>query len=216
MICSMDKETISHYGWIIVCLMLGLCMVLMSTPLGNYIFNNVKFTTINQIKTITHQDSFDNSANKPAKKYSITYNLNGGAWEGTYIEEYTPGKEITLPTNVKRDKYVFNGWTKTNGSSTKYENIRPTDTGNLTYYASWVGEQYSITYNLNGGSFNNANNVKFHYRYGDAFSLSSIPYTPTKAGSAFQGWYSDPALTKRVTSISATTSGNMTLYAKWS
>ncbi len=38
---------------------------------------------------------------------------------------------------------------------------------------------------------------------------------PTKTGYTFGGWYSDKALTERVTAITATDTGEFVLYAKW-
>jgi len=46
---------------------------------------------------------------------------------------------------------------------------------------------------------------------GETVDLSA--YTPTRAGYLFAGWYSDAALTRRVTSVTLT--GDVTVYAKW-
>lgn len=41
----MDKETLSHYGWIVICILVLSIMIAMATPFGDYIGNTVKSTT---------------------------------------------------------------------------------------------------------------------------------------------------------------------------
>ena len=65
---------------------------------------------------------------------------------------------------------------------------------------------YTIKYNLNGGTNNKANPSSY---YGKKVTLKN----PQKKGYSFVGWYSDSKYKTKVTSIS---SGNKTLYAKWS
>ena len=205
----MDKETLSNYGWIVVILVLGLCIILMASPLGNYINSNLKFTTINQVKTIKQQETYTNPTQSNSQR-SITYDLDGGSWDGGYIKNYTIGKETTLPTNVKKQNYVFSGWLY-NGSV--IDTIDSAQTSSISLKAKWVGEQFSISYNFNGGSIQDANYAPFYYRYGEYINLGEI--TPSRDGYAFAGWYTDPSFSKSITAISKTTTGNLTLYAKW-
>jgi uncharacterized repeat protein (TIGR02543 family) len=81
--------------------------------------------------------------------------------------------------------------------------------GKITLYAQWKANDYTITYELGGGA-NSAKNPD-SYTYGKAVTLDS----PTKDGYTFLGWYTDKNLSKKITSVSATTSGNLTLYAGW-
>lgn len=39
--------------------------------------------------------------NAPAPTHNITYNLNGGSFEGEVENIYTEGKEFTLPIPIK-------------------------------------------------------------------------------------------------------------------
>ena len=50
------------------------------------------------------------------------------------------------------------------------------------------------------------------YTYGKAMKLP----VPVKEGFTFRGWYSDSAYMKKVASITASTKGDLQLYAKWS
>lgn len=86
-----------------------------------------------------------------------------------------------------------------------------------TYKAAWaeyknkiVGfTEYSITYNLNGGT-NSAKNIS-------SFTKIDVPiklYDPTKENADFLGWYATSDFSgEKVTEI--TTASNVTLYARW-
>lgn len=71
-----------------------------------------------------------------------------------------------------------------------------------------VGVPYRITYISNGGSMTVTSK---YVNAGEA--IGTLP-TPTKSGLAFQGWYSDEALTNRIDESYIPTS-NMNLYAKF-
>lgn len=41
----MDKETLSNYGWIVICVLVLAVMIALATPFGDYISTAVKSTT---------------------------------------------------------------------------------------------------------------------------------------------------------------------------
>ena len=41
----MDKETLSNYGWVVICTLVIAIMIALATPFGEYIANGVKSTT---------------------------------------------------------------------------------------------------------------------------------------------------------------------------
>ncbi len=41
----MDKETLSNYGWVVICVLVLVVMIALATPFGKYIANAVKNTT---------------------------------------------------------------------------------------------------------------------------------------------------------------------------
>ena len=41
----MDKETLSNYGWVVICVIVLVVMIALATPFGNYIATAVKNTT---------------------------------------------------------------------------------------------------------------------------------------------------------------------------
>lgn len=75
------------------------------------------------------------------------------------------------------------------------------------YFRMKTNNQYTITFNTNGGSAIGPTTV-------DEGVLLKKPQDPTKAGYTFAGWYTDAELTKAYDFANAVVD-NMTLYAKW-
>ena len=72
-----------------------------------------------------------------------------------------------------------------------------------------VVETYTITYILNGGT--NSSDAPTQYQEGEGVMLP----VPTKEGYKFLGWSKVSGSTEYVTEITATETGNVTLYANW-
>lgn len=69
---------------------------------------------------------------------------------------------------------------------------------------------YSITYNLNGGT-NSVNNPATYNVATPTINFEDA----TRAGFIFAGWFSDSEFTNEVTSIPMGSTGDVVLYAKW-
>ena len=41
----MDKETLSNYGWVVICVLVLVVMIALATPFGDFIAKAVKSTT---------------------------------------------------------------------------------------------------------------------------------------------------------------------------
>ena len=76
-------------------------------------------------------------------------------------------------------------------------------------YAGWT-KKYTISYKLNGGK-NSVENPKSYSKLTDTIVLRQ----PKRSGYKFKGWYKDKKCTKKVTRIKKGSTGNITLYAKW-
>ena len=83
-----------------------------------------------------------------------------------------------------------------------------TVTANATVYATWEPTEYTITYNLDGGT--NTHPATYNIETPTITLLDA-----TKDGSTFGGWYSDSELEVAVTEITLGSTGNVVLYAKW-
>ncbi len=154
-----------------------------------------------------------------ANKYIITFNGNGSTSGSTKkLSNCKYGKKYTLTKNgFKKTGYTFNGWnTKKDGSGKTYKNkaevknLSSKADGKVTLYAQWKETKYTITYNLNKGK-NNKNNPSSYNVTTKTIKLKN----PTRKGYTFKGWYSDKKCTKKVTQVKKGSTGNITLYAKW-
>lgn len=148
------------------------------------------------------------TANYNVVTYSISYNLNGGALETQNPTTYTANDEITL-NNPTREGYEFAGWTGT-------DLTEPTETvsfsylyGNRSYTATWTPIEYTIEYELNGGSIENE---KLTYTIEDEFTL----VIPEKDQCNFDGWTGSNGDTNEVNvKIEKGTTGNKSYTAHW-
>ena len=159
--------------------------------------------TINNNTTITL--SFKTTS------YSISYDLNGGNLTGQNKNYTVESENFTLPTPSKNG-YTFTGWTGTGlSSATKTVTISKGSTGNRSYTANWTPTNYSISYNLNGGSISGQKTS-----YNIESNNFTLP-TPTRNGYTFTGWTGTglSSATKTVT-ISKGNTGNKTYTANWS
>ena len=149
-------------------------------------------------------------------KYTIKYNANGGKGSLSASKNVKYDSLFTLKKNTFTKKgATFIGWTTNKeGTGTVYKdqgsvkNLRSTK-GNITLYAKWKLAEYTITYNLNGGT-NNANNPT-KYTINSTINFAK----PTKEGYFFQGWFTTPTFENNKPQIKSGSTGNITLYAKW-
>ena len=144
--------------------------------------------------------------------YTITYNLNGGTNNGSNPSNYdVEDTDITL-LNPTRTGYTFEGWYETNDfSSAKVIEITTSRLENITLYANWNINTYTITYNSNGGTNNGSNPSNYDVEDTDITLLN-----PTKLGYNFLGWYETSNFSGlQTTVIDTARATNITLYAKW-
>ena len=157
-----------------------------------------------------------------ANKYSIVFKGNGsnsGAMSTVSGCKY--GDSYTLKANAfKRTGYTFAGWnTEADGSGTAYADKATVsdlsfDNGStVILYAQWQPISYTIIYELNSTDSTNHEFNPSEYTIADeTITLQDA----SRRGYTFMGWYSDKQLTKRVREIKTGSTGNRTLYAKWS
>ena len=159
----------------------------------------------------------------PAGPFTVTFfaGTNGKMTPETHSESVIGGNTVTsVPTITANNSYTFEGWTL-NGGSTKYSSadvaaMKITEDcdfvayySKTTVYGGGGGETtttYTLSYQSNGGT-NYSNET---YTSGTTATLDKVP---TRDGYTFTGWYSDAALTNRITSIQM--DGNKTVYAGW-
>ena len=106
-----------------------------------------------------------------ANQYTITFDTNGGSEIAPITQDY--GTEITAPDNPTRKGYTFKGWDK------EIPETMPAD--NITVKAQWEINQYTITFDTNGGS----EIAPITQDYGTEITA---PDNPTRKGYTFKGW----------------------------
>ena len=137
-----------------------------------------------------------------APTYAVTLNTNGGTIaDGKDVTGYTYGVGATLPTDVTRTGYTFKGWyDNENLTGSPVTAIGGAETGNKEYWAKWEINQYTITFDTNGGS----EIAPITQDYGTEITA---PDNPTRKGYTFKRW--DKEIPKTMPAE------NMTVKAQW-
>ncbi|WP_400256597.1 InlB B-repeat-containing protein [Candidatus Methanomassiliicoccus intestinalis] len=163
------------------------------------------YTMADQWKLISHQNDFASYHNFPYKidntnsishsiyiqyepnKYDVIIDPNGASGDSKTIQA-TYDDIFTVPTcPFSRTGYTFKNWnTSSNGSGSSYtpESVfkwqRMSD---LSLYAQWTANLYTIYFNANGGSISTGSKtVTYDSTYG------TLP-VPSRIGYTFSGWY---------------------------
>ena len=138
---------------------------------------------------------------RTAPTYAVTLNTNGGTINSGNVTSYTYGVGATLPTDVTRTGYTFKGWyDNENLTGSPVTAISNTETGNKEYWAKWEINQYTITFDTNGGS----EIAPITQDYGTKITT---PADPTRKGYTFKGW--DKEIPKTMPAE------NITVKAQW-
>lgn len=158
--------------------------------------------------------------------YQIKYNGNGHTSGSMSNSMHTYNVNQTLYSNqFKRVGYTFLGWSTVDGVVTdtgtdvtisykenaSVKNLTTEQGKVVNLYAVWKRNQYSVTYDANGGTFEGTNKTKWFY-YGNNVDLG---LSCRKKGYIFLGWAKAPNDTKCVSSHQMEAK-NITLYALYS
>ena len=144
--------------------------------------------------------------------YTLTYNNQSGSGcttpkTGTYGSAWG---DLCTPT---RTGHTFGGWyTKTNGGGSQITK-NTTITDNLTVYAKWTANTYTLKYDSQGGSACSQKTGTYGNKWGDLCtpSRSSDVYL----NYTFSGWYtSTNGGGSKITKDTVVT-GSQTVYAYW-
>ena len=120
-----------------------------------------------------------------APTYTVTLHANGGTINNGNVTEYTYGVGATLPAadDMTYTGHTFKGWYDNEGlTGSPVTAIGGTEMGNKEYWAKWEINQYTITYDLAGGTVEG--NPDTYTVEMDTFTLKN----PTRPGYTFTGW----------------------------
>ena len=147
-----------------------------------------------------------------AQIVTVTFNPNG---HGTTLIDYVnvdKGQSTQKPDDPTPNKgYSFLRWCETKNPCETEFNFGSGIEENITLYASWDTVKYHITYDLNGVETTHTNPLEYTVESSFAFEDPAL-----SEGNEFKGWFYDVNLSDPAQSIAIGTTGNKTVYAKWS
>jgi len=166
------------------------------------------------MKKLTIVDGKDNTYRTITSDEYLSYlndtvEINFNTNEGSSVEKQTIkyGRKATKPANPTKTAHAFLGWF-TDEACTIAFNFGEPVTKDITLYAGWKLNSFTVTFNPNGGTVSpTTKTVTYGNTYGD------LP-TPTRTGYTFEGWYSPAGYLVTADNTVGITS-DIELTAKW-
>ncbi|MDR1778991.1 MAG: GBS Bsp-like repeat-containing protein [Clostridiales Family XIII bacterium] len=142
---------------------------------------------------------------------TVTFNANGGTTLSMASKTAYYGAAYGTLATTSRTGYTFDGWyTAASGGTKVTSTTKYTAVGNSTLYAHWKANNYTVTFNSNGGITPHSTVTQ---TYGQPYVL---PADPVRTGYTFTGWYTAASGGTKVTSATTyTLTTGSTLYAHW-
>lgn len=198
---------------------------IVSAPCNNTKTEYPDWTEKNWNLTTTDRATVDLYARWQANNYKIAYNLDGGTY-GTSHPTSADYDTIVTIDNPSKAGYTFTGWTITGYDSTasghnasawteetgtSYKNLTATDGATVTFTATWTPVNYTINYDLNGGTVAVSNPTSYNIET-PTFALNN----PIRLGYVFAGWTGSNGTTpQKNVSIYKGSTGNKFYKANW-
>jgi uncharacterized repeat protein (TIGR02543 family) len=156
------------------------------------------------------------------RKYFVNFDSNGGEEifdnsRSVYFDMLYGGDDISSPVlpfpTTTRNGYTFAGW-----FADDFGGVEITESSILdipsshTLYAHWTPNEYTVSFNPNGGNaLSSSDSVKV-VKNGDKYKLP----TPSRTGYGFAGWFTAVSGGNQITANSVVNlSAAQTLYARW-
>ena len=138
-------------------------------------------------------------------EYTISYDLQGGVNSISNPTKYTIEDQNIVLSAPSRECYTFDGWFE---NGTKVESVEVARCENVNLAAKWTAIEYSIAYDLDGGSCDEELTVKYSVESDDII-LPDL----SKDGYKFVGWFIGE---KKIEKIAKGSYGDLKISAKWS
>ena len=175
--------------WIIFFLIV-LSLTLFFAACGKFEINKTQTTTLDETTT-------EGITTNPQNLLTVSFNSNGGSKVSS--QQVEKGEKAQKPSDPERNGYEFTGWTY---EGEDWSFIGYTVTSDMVLEAKWKPIEYSIIYELGGGT-NAASNPTTYTIESDAITLAD----PTWEDHIFTGW--------NVASIPSGSTGNITVTSSW-
>ena len=143
--------------------------------------------------------------------YTVTFDSAGGS--ETASQRMVSDAVVIRPADPIKAGYTFIGWYSDSGMQTLYNFTTPV-TGNLTLYAAWIANKYTVTFNANGAD--GAAPAAVTVDYGSGITLPGAGGLSITNGT-FLGWNTedDGTGTGYVSGAQYTVNADVTLFAIW-
>lgn len=115
----------------------------------------------------------------------------------------------TLATPTKTG-YTFDGWYTAKSGGAKVSASTKAGTTNVTLYAHWKVNTYTVNFDKNGGS--NPSVKSIQVAYGQSYGKLA---TVKRKGYTFSGWYTAKSGGTKISEKTTMGAGNVTVYAHW-
>ena len=149
--------------------------------------------------------------------YKVTFDLNYDTGTGSNVyttQDVIYGEAAVKPDDPARDGWIFGGWYTESGCENLYDFSTPV-TGNITLYAKWARNTYTVTFN-NGYGDDYAAGTPWAPQYVEYQGYLTAPTeNPTRDGYEFRGWSTEPDGTAYWDFTQNQVLGSFTLYAVW-
>jgi len=138
--------------------------------------------------------------------YTVSFQSTGGSAVAEQVIAYDD--KVVLPAPPIKAGHIFVDWYKDEELTTRWMFASDVVTEDITLYAEWDKEKYTISFETSGGSEITDQQI--------AFEENAVkPADPQKPGYTFVGWFKDEDLTLAWNFATDVVIADMTLYAKW-
>lgn len=149
--------------------------------------------------------------------YKVTFDLNYDTGTGSNVyttQDVIYGEAAVKPDDPARDGWIFGGWYTESGCENPYDFSTPV-TDNITLYAKWARNTYTVTFN-NGYGDDYAAGTPWAPQYVEYQGYLTEPTeNPTRDGYKFLGWSTELDGTEYWNFAQNQVLGSFTLYAVW-
>ena len=146
------------------------------------------------------------SVDVPLMAKQLAVHFDDGSTVSDLIASY--GDKLIAPNIPTKAGHTFVGWYKDADLTTKWDFATEIVTSDITLYGKWTINNYTVTYNANGGTPVATATVPYNEK-------ATAPIAPTKAGHTFVGWFKDADLTTKWDFTLDIVTNEIILYGKW-
>ena len=142
--------------------------------------------------------------------YTVTFDSQGGsAVSSQTVEE---GAKATEPTAPTKTGHTFGGWYKESGCINTWVFDIDTVIADVTLYARWTVNTYTVTFDKNGGDTEAIPITKPATHGGN---VGTLPTAPTRTGYNFDSWNINADGTGGGFTATTVVTADITVYAQW-